>query len=265
MKVTQLGVFAMLGVLVISALMVPVTMEFADEIQSTESNDEANTYNLSSTNRPVTLEIKNGFGYINDERIGENFRFNMIMFTDSFIVVYPAANAGSIDAFYMYTATATESVVKIDLNNGVWTATNKTNEVTTGTYSWVMRYSENGDYYRMGNNSVAYVDSAADIYIVNNTSDVTGLWTGTVTNFSKVFANTTEVTNPTLTYETYTTTPEVYEVSAITNGTLFIPTKYHVITSTDNMTKTIVGLSPLFVGIALFAFMGMNLVRTNKP
>lgn len=263
MKIIQMGVFAMLGVLVISALMVPVTMEFADEIHSTAANNDATSYNLNSTNKMVELEVIDGFGYINGDRIGADFNFNMIMFTDSFIIVYAAGNAGNLDAFYFYSDTTSGAITKIVLNDGEWTATKTDGSEISGTYSWVMKYAENGDYFRTETGVTTYVDADATIYIAANNGTDSGLWSGTVNGFNNVFKNNAELADPTITYSSYTTTPDVFSVTGITGGSLFVPVKYSVITPTDNITKTIVGLSPLFVGIALFAAMGIGLVRIN--
>lgn len=253
----------MLGVLVISALMIPVTMEFADEIHSTEANNDATSYNLNSTNKKVELEIVDGFGYINGDRIGVGFSSNMIMFTDSFIIIYSAGNAGNIDTFYLYSDTLSTSITEILLNDGEWTATKADGSEISGTYSWVMKYAENGNYFRVNTGVTTYVDADAPIYIAIHSGSDAGLWSGKVNRFDNVFKNNIEITDPSITYSSYTTTPEVFSVTGINGGTLFVPVKYSVITPMDNMTKTIVGLSPLFVGIALFAVMGVGLVRIN--
>lgn len=265
-RIIAIGAGAAVAILVIVAAMVPITMEFADEIHSSESNNDDNSYNLNSTNKMVKLEIIGGVGYINGDRIGVDFRFNMIMFTDSFIIVYSAGNAGSLDAFYFYSNTKSGAITEIVLNDGEWTATKTDGSEMTGTYTWVMRYAENGDYFRMDTGATIYVDADAEIYIAHNNNTDAGLWAGTVSNISNVFKNNTEIADPSITYSTHTTEPEVFAVTGVTGGSLFVPVEYSIITPTDETIKTIINLMPLFTGIILFAALGlsmMRLVRSN--
>lgn len=265
-----MGVFAMLGVMVIAALMVPVTMEFADEIHSQESNADSVRYSLAETDRKIELELIDGIGYINGQTIKQDYGYGMLMFSDDFIVMY-GVNEEPTARIMLYSETGTSAIKSMTANLGTWTAVKTDDTTLTGTYSHVMAWNKNGNYGAMvagSFGSPVYVNTTDTIYIAaaaSATSMFVG--SGTIGNVSVMMQVGDAPTN-TITSESYTTEPNVTKItnftSTITPATLFVPMKYDVITGTDTMVKTIVGLSPLFAGIALFAVMGINLVRMNK-
>lgn len=269
MKIIHFAVVAMVSLVVISGLMIPMTSAFADEIHSVEFNT-AIRYSLAETDERVEMKIENGIGTINGEPILDNYGSRMMMFGDSFIVQYnPTASPHQLSIF---TESQTiPNILDIVAEKGVWTAKTSTNTYT-GEYELLMSWNKNGNYGAIPTATTleAYVNSDETIFMAaaSVTSSSSLLQSGTIGDLDDLMKSGTEEATITITSEQYTTTPNVTKItsfgSTVSPAALFIPIKYDVITGMDNMTKTMVTLSPLFTGIALFAAMGMGLVRMNK-
>lgn len=272
MKIIHFAVVAMVSLVVISGLMIPMTSEFADEIHSVEINDTAR-YTLAETNKEINLEIIDGIGFVNGEALHDFDRYRLTMFTNNFIVNYDPATEPT-GRFQIFRSDGTTAyLLSLMANGGSWTATTTTNTTLSGTYDFAMVWNKNGNYGAADRNSTMYVNNDAKIYFAAmGTNNDSALWSGTVTNLQRIFAL-NNAPSIELTKEIFTENPMVWEVSTYTitpvgenttSGVYFAPMKYDTITSMDVMTKTIITLSPLFMGIALFAALGMGLVRMNK-
>lgn len=272
MKIIHFGVMAMVSLVMIGGLMVPITMEFADEIHSVEFNDSAR-YTLAETDKEIRLEIVSGIGFVNGEPLNEFDRYRLTMFTDTFIVNYDPATEPT-GRFQLFNSDGTTAyLLNLTADDGAWSATTSTSTTLTGSYSFAMVWNKNGNYGAADKNTIMYVNNDAKIYFAAmGTNNDSALWSGTVNNLQPIFklgnAPTVEFTK-----EVYTGNPMVWKVTTYnitvvgentTSGVYFAPMKYDVVNSTDTMTKTIIGLSPLLLGIILFAAMGINLMRLGK-
>lgn len=270
MKIIHFGVMTMVSLVMIAGLMVPITSEFADEIHSVDFNENTR-YSLAEADHRVEAKIENGMGYINNELVYDDYNSRMMMFSDSFVLQYnPTAIPHTFNIFTESTNTVT--VTNLVAEKGTWTATTSANNTIQGTYEFLMAWNKNGNYGAIpaASNVEAYVNSDAKVYVcvasVTNNSAL--LKSGQINNLKEVLNYNITEDDSTITTEQFTTTPNVLKItsftSTVTPAALFIPLKYDEITGMDNMLKTIVALSPLFVGIMLFAAMGVSLMRLGK-
>lgn len=274
MKIIHFGVMVMVSLVMIAGLMIPITSEFADEIHSVDFNT-AMRYSLAETDDKLELEIINGIGYLNGDTIKDEYGYRMMMFSDSFVVIYDVSQEPNITAFTLLSVTgstgASNGIKSIVAEKGAWVATKTDNTQVTGEYEWIMAWNKNGDYGAAIPGQIAqplFVNADSVIYTCGAGSATSiSLKKGTVNNLVNVI-NVGEAPEQTITTEQYTTEPNVIKIteftSSITPSSIFVPLKYDVITSMDTMTKTIVSLSPLLIGIFLFAAMGISLMRLGK-
>lgn len=268
-KVIAVGIGAMIAIVTI-AVMVPFTMEFGNEIHSMVPNEGGSSYDVMETDAEITLQFIDGIGYINDEKLPEisgSYGSVMLMFGDSFVVRY--ANNGS--NFIFAHSGGFGAVDKITFSDGTWTSTTS-GTTTTGTYDFMMRWVDKGtgEYTCFYNPVGKYVDSDATVYVaqaaLTSAGGGNGVWTGTMDNLTAIFSNNNETVPFSYTKADHTTDPDVVEITEWTGSDgvcLFIPSKYSFVSGIDTMTRTIVSLSPLFIGIMVFAAMGIYITRLN--
>lgn len=268
-KVIAVGIGAMIAIVTI-AVMVPFTMEFGNEIHSMVPNEGGSYYDVMETDAEITLQFIEGIGYINDEKLPEiagSYGSFMLMFGDSFVVRYSVNGTSFIFAH----SGGSGSADKITFSDGTWTSTSG-ETTTTGTYGFMMRWVDKGTgkFTCFYNPVGKYVDSDAKVYVaqaaLGSSGGGNGVWTGTMDNLTAIFSNNNETIPFSYTTSDYTTDPDVVEITEWTgadDSCLFIPSKYSFVSGTDSMTRTIVSLSPLFIGIMVFAAMGIYITRLN--
>lgn len=267
-KTMAIGIGAMLIIVSISALMIPISAEFSNNVYSYTSNGENQSYSLIETDRDVELITTNGVGYINGEPVTEFTSGStiLLMFGDTFVIRY----SGNSGAIALLTSTGNVGITEILFSDGEYTATTETGTIT-GTYGYLMKWAKNGDYVTYSNMIGKKVDADATVYIAQATTSsesyANGVWKGTINNIQKEYDYLNEADPFTIESEISATNPDVYE---ITNSTyestvrMFIPQDYKIVTSTDSMIRMIISLMPLFVGVAGFAAMGITLTRLTK-
>lgn len=256
----------------ISVITIPMISEMSDNIHSTEMND-AVRYTLAETNHEVKLELINGIGYINDETIKDEYGYRMIMFSNSFVVIYdPSQEPNSTIGLFSISGTTSTftSIKNMTAEDGTWTATSATDTTVTGTYEWLMAWNKHGNYGAVVSGQVTqpiYVNADSIVYICGAQSTTVNLSMGTIGNMTDIISIGDDP-GITITSEQYTTNPNVLKVTEFGSGiaptSLFIPLKYDVFTSYDQMLKTMFDMAPILIGIMFLAAIGMYMSRNMK-
>lgn len=273
-KIIAIGAGAMVAILIIMVGMVPLTAEIADDIHSTGSNKDIVRYSIAETHNRVTVELRDGIGYINNKPIKENFAYREMMFSDTFILQYDPGTEPNAVLRLLYISNSvgtTYNLNDIVAHAGTWTAHTTTNETVTGSYNWIMAWNPNGDYGALISgqvNTPVYLNADDDVFVCGAaSSNLFSLQRGTIGNLETVLIIGDPPTVD-ITTEQYTEEPDVLKLTAFNGSTapsaIYVPIKYDIITPTDEIIKTIINLMPLFTGIILFAAMGISMMRLTR-
>lgn len=262
-------VVAMITVIAVLAVVtVPMISEFSENIHSLESNPDAG-YDLVETHKSVEIELVNGVGYINGDPIRTDYNLAMVMFTDSFLAINVLDSAGTTQEIRILESDGTYSTItNLYLDDGTYTGTTTAGETISGEYSMCMRWKEGGSYTRVAitsNTPAYYLDADKDVYVVWTQSETRGgVSTGPIDNQEIIFSL-GEAPEYTITQSSYTENPDVEMITGVTSGyTLFVPVKYSVITSADEMVKMMVNITPVLLGLLMFIGIGIYLVNSTK-
>lgn len=276
-EIPKTVVAAVIVIVGLTAILTPMVMEMTEDIHSVESNPSV-SYNLKETTEDIHIRIIDGYGYINNEKINSsNYRYLMIMFTDSFVMKYTAGNDGSATGFTLNTNTGNQySITEMEMTDGNWTATTSSTQVT-GTYDFCMAWSKNGKYTMSiaSETNPFYANADSEVYIVWSTTETnTGLVKGTAgTLLDGGFGSMTTVFNVaeslpsdvSIQITQYTDKPDVVKITGATSGYyVFLPIKYDVITSFDEMLTLLFNMSPILIGLMFLAAIGLTMTRSIK-
>lgn len=274
-RITMVGVGSILIIVLISALMIPMTSEFSKNIYSYEENENVR-YSLSDRSETVKITTSGGITKINNEPLNEMLYSgsSMIMFGDTFIITYIPASEGvseSITFFDGASGTYNQSLTTATFQKGEFTVsgtnTNDGDFTYSGTYGYMFHASKHGNYC-----AAAYpiISTEAKIYFIRASGGGFGVYTGTYDNMEKVFYSSNDISDLSINVEVEGTDPDTVKIMSVTgtgvtgNYKVIVPLDYPHVSNVDQMTRTIVSLSPLFVGILLFAAIGIYITRLSK-
>lgn len=272
-KLITMGFGAMLVILVIASAMIPVTTEFSKNIYSYEENENVR-YALSDDNDRVEITTTGGIAKINSQPLSEllNSGNQLFMFGDTFIVMYTPTTETTTEAISFFDAasgTSKTGVTKAIFDDKEFqiTGTDANSEAFTysGTYTYAFHASEHGNYCAASGPIIA---PDAKVYIVRAVENSTfGVYSGTYDNLEKVFYSSGDLTCE-ISTEMASSDPDTLKITGITGVTgkfnLIVPLEYPHVSNMDQITRMMVTLSPLFLGLSLFAAMGVYLVRMTK-
>lgn len=262
-------VIAMIVVIAgISVITIPMISEMSDNIHSTDIN-EGTRYSLAETNNKIELEIINGIGYVNNKAIKDEYGYRMLMFSNTFIIVYDPGLEPNVTSMGMFTINGNQGITKIVADKGTWTATTTGGTTTTGTYEWLMCWNKNGNYGAVAVGAAEiYVNNDSQVYLCGVASESNMiLETGTLNNMSEVFKVGDEPTIS-IVSEQYTSSPNVLKITnfecSISPTFLFVPLKYDTFTSFDQILKTMIDMAPVLIGLMFLAAVGFYMTRNLK-
>lgn len=276
-KVTMIGIGSILVIVLISALMIPMTSEFSKNIYSYEENENVR-YSLSDRNETVKITTVGGIAKINNYALSELLESGnqLFMFGDTFILMYTpqtttegTTTPEAITFFDAATSSSKSGVTSANFADGEFTVSGTANDASytlTGTYSFAFHASEHGEYCAA---SGPIVSTKATLYLIRAVENSTfGIYSGTYDNMTKLFYSSGDLTDLAISADVNSVDPDTVKITTISGVTgkfnLIVPYEYPHVSNVDSITRTIVTLMPLFVGILLFAVIGVSLTRLTK-